>query len=276
MRRKGIGTSRRWYCLDSLVDREAEEMIRSGAQDSVRGVAVRNRLLRLIPNDELSEVLARSEEVRIAPRQVLHHWRLPMEHVYFVEHGLVSVSARVEQDRFIEAWLIGSEGMIGAPLVLTEIDQSPPHRRVVQVGGTAIRLSAREFLSMLPKLPTLRKILLRYIDVVLLQTSQSGVCNAVHSIKERLARWLLVASNALEDDKLPLTHEVLAHLLGVRRASVTECLEALEKGGLIDSSRGLVNIVNSHALRQVSCTCFDTIAREYRRQLNSDDDIKED
>jgi len=198
-----------------------------------------------------------------------------MEHVYFVEHGLVSVSARVEQDRFIEAWLIGSEGMIGAPLVLTEIDQSPPHRRVVQVGGTAIRLSAPEFLSMMPTLPSLRKALLRYVDVVLLQTSQSGVCNAVHSLKQRLARWLLVASNALDDEKLPLTHEVLGHLLGVRRASVTECLDALEKDGLIHSSRGLVNIINSQALRQVSCTCYDTIAREYRRQLNPENDVKQ-
>ncbi|WP_407121870.1 Crp/Fnr family transcriptional regulator [Bradyrhizobium sp. STM 3561] len=196
-----------------------------------------------------------------------------MDYVYFVEHGLVSVSARVDQDRFIEAWLIGSEGMIGAPLVLTEIDQTPPHRRVVQVAGTAIRMSAREFLSILPQLPTLRRVLLRYIDVVLLQTSQSGVCNAVHPVKQRLARWLLVASSALEEDKLPLTHEVLGHLLGVRRASVTECLEALEKDGLIRSSRGLVCILNFHALRQVSCTCFDTIAREYRRQLNPDEGI---
>jgi len=251
-------------------------MIGSDIETSVRGASVQNRLLRLVPDHELSEVLARSEAVRILPRQVLHHWRLPMEYVYFVEHGLVSVSARVEKDRFVEAWLIGSEGMIGTPLVLTEIDQSPPHRRVVQVGGTAIRLPAREFLSMLPKLPTLKRVLLRYVDVILLQTSQSGVCNAVHSLKQRLARWLLVASNALEDDKLPLTHEVLGHLLGVRRASVTECLDVLEKGGLIHSSRGLVSIIDATLLRQVSCACFDTIAREYRRQLIPDHGIKED
>ncbi|MDA9408141.1 Crp/Fnr family transcriptional regulator [Bradyrhizobium sp. CCBAU 45384] len=246
-------------------------MMEAGSQNPVHVVPVRNRLLRLIPQNELSAVLSRSEAVRILPRQILHHWRLPMEYVYFLERGLVSVSARVEHDRFVEAWLIGSEGMIGAPLVLTEIDQSPPHRRVVQVSGTALRMSAREFLSMLPELPNLKRILLRYIDVVLLQTSQSGVCNAVHSLKQRLARWLLVASNALEDDKLPLTHEVLSHLLGVRRASVTECLEVLEKDGLIHSSRGLVSILDSRALQRVSCTCFDTIAREYRRQLNPEE-----
>jgi CRP-like cAMP-binding protein len=252
-------------------------MIGPDNQTPIGGVSVRNRLLRLIPHHELMEVLERSEAVRILPRQVLHHWRLPMEYVYFIEHGLVSVSARVDQNRFIEAWLIGSEGMIGAPLVLTQIDQSPPHRRVVQVAGTALRLSAREFVSILPHLPTLRTVLLRYVDVVLLQTSQSGVCNAVHSVKQRLARWLLLASNALEDDKLPLTHEVLGHLLGVRRASVTECLEVLENGGLIHSSRGLVSIIDSLGLRQISCACFDTIAREYRRQLDpTEHDLGED
>lgn len=243
-------------------------------ESAVRSAPVSNRLLRLLPHHEISEVLSRSDRVRILPRQILHHWRLPMEHVYFVERGLVSVSARVEEDRFVEAWLIGSEGMIGTPLVLNGIDQSPPHRRVVQVGGTAIRMSVREFLSVLPALPILKRVLLRYVDVVLLQTSQSGVCNSVHSLKQRLARWLLVASNALDDDKLPLTHEVLGHLLGVRRASVTECLDVLEKDGLIHSSRGLVSVVNPQLLRQVSCICFDTIAREYRRQLNADEIIK--
>ena len=227
----------------------------------------RNKLLQLIPNSELSALLTRSEEVQIQPRQVLHHWRLPMENVYFIERGLVSVSARIEDDRFIEAWLIGSEGMIGAPLVLAEEDQTPPHRRVVQVGGTALRISAREFLSVLPELPILRKVILRYVNVVLSQTSQSGACNSAHALKQRLARWLLLARNALDDNNLPLTHEVLGQLLGVRRASVTECLEVLEREGLILNSRGLVTVTNAQLLQQAACNCFGLIDREYRRQL---------
>jgi CRP-like cAMP-binding protein len=245
-------------------------MIGSESQISVPGTPTRNRLLRLIPENELSALLSRSDEVQIQPRQVLHHWRLPMEYVYFIEQGLVSVSARIDEHQFIEAWLIGSEGMIGAPLVLTEDDQTPPHRRVVQVGGTALRISAREFLTALPELPTLRKVLLRYIDVVLLQTSQSGVCNAAHSLKQRLARWLLVARNALQNDTLPLTHDVLSQLLGVRRASVTNCLEALEREALIRNSRGLVTVANAQRLQRASCNCFGLIEREYRRQLSPD------
>jgi CRP-like cAMP-binding protein len=244
------------------------EMTSSYAQMSVPSASTRNRLLQLIPKDELVKLLSRSDEVQIQPRQILHHWRLPMDHVYFIERGLVSVSARIDEHRFVEAWLIGSEGMVGAPLVLTQGDQTPPHRRVVQVGGTARRIAAREFLALLPELATLQVVLLRYIDVVLLQASQSGVCNAAHSLKQRLARWLLVARNALEAEALPLTHDVLSQLLGVRRASVTDCLEALESEGLIRNSRGLVTIANAQLLQQSSCDCFGLIDREYHRQLS--------
>src|SRR4051794_17742977 len=143
-----------------------------------------------------------------------------MDNVYFLETGLVSVSAKVGTTRFVAAWLIGSEGMVGAPLVLAEDDRKPPHRRVVQVGGIALRLPAQQFVSMLPELPVLRSVILRYVNVVLSQTSQSGACNSVHSLRQRLARWLLVASNSLECADVLLTHKVLAELLGVRRASV--------------------------------------------------------
>ena len=232
---------------------------------SVPRSSTRNGLLQLIPRNELASLLSISEEVPIQPRQILHHWRLPMDHVYFIEQGLVSVSARIGENRFVEAWLIGSEGMIGAPLLLTEEDQTPPHRRVVQVGGTAKRISAHEFLAVLPELPGLRKVLLQYLDVVLLQTSQSGVCNSAHPLKQRLARWLLVARNALESDRLPLTHDVLSQLLGVRRASVTECLEELEAAGSVHSSRGLVTIADAMQLQQTSCSCFGLIERENRK-----------
>ena len=93
---------------------------------SVPRSSTRNRLLQLIPRNELASLLSISEEVPIQPRQILHHWRLPMDHVYFIEQGLVSVSARIGENRFVEAWLIGSEGMIGAPLLLTEEENASP------------------------------------------------------------------------------------------------------------------------------------------------------
>ncbi len=236
-------------------------------EGQVGGVGqTRNRLLCELPKDELAMLLKTAEMVQIRPRQVLQHWRLPMEHVYFIEHGLVSVSARVDDD-FVEAWLVGSEGLVGAPLVLAEEQQITPHRRIVQIGGEAVRIPAREFLAVLPALPATRRLLQRYLQVVLFQASQFGACNAVHSVRQRLARWLLVAREGLHDDELPITQEVLSQLLGVRRATVTEAVDALQSDGVVRASRGMISITDAAALRQVSCACHDLVLREYHRQL---------
>lgn len=237
--------------------------------DHSADMEVRNRLLRLVPGAERDQLLMRCERIELHPRQVLHHWRLPIQNVYFIESGMVSVSAKVDENRFVAAWLVGSEGMIGAPLVLAGEDRHPAHRRVVQVGGTALRLSAEEFVRILPKTPVLRAVVLRYVSVVLLQASQSGACNTVHRLRQRLARWLLVASNALQSPDVLLTHVVLGQLLGVRRASVTECLDLLEKEGCIRISRGAIHIQDAALLRSMSCNCFDLIEREYQRLLGS-------
>ena len=227
---------------------------------------VRNNLLRLMPADDLLRVLDVCERVRLTPRQVLHHYMLPMKHVYFVERGLVSVAARVGREKFVEVWLIGSEGLVGAPVVLAA-RAAPLHRRTVQVMGEALRIKTSEFCQLLESLPNLRSVVERYLAVVLAQTSQSGACNSYHGLRQRLARWLLTAQSAMGEDEIPLTHGVLAELLGVRRASVTECLEVLQKDGTITTRRGSVKIENSAELSKLCCDCFKLIEREYRRHL---------
>ena len=229
---------------------------------------VRNNLLRLIPAEELTRVVEVCERIQLRPHQILHHYKLPMEYVYFVESGLVSVAARVGRDKFVEVWLIGSEGLVGAPVLLAA-KAVPLHRRTVQVGGEALRIRTRDFSKILEDLPHLRSIVERYLAVVLVQTSQSGACNSYHGLKQRLARWLLVARSALGTDKMPLTHVMLAELLGVRRASVTECLEALQKGGTISTKRGWVTVEDAVGLSKLCCDCFGLIEHEYRRHLHS-------
>jgi CRP-like cAMP-binding protein len=231
---------------------------------------VRNKLLRLIPANELCCVAGASERIQLRAHQVLHHYRLPMEYVYFVESGLVSVAARVGREKFVEVWLIGSEGLVGAPVLLAA-KTVPLHRRTVQVGGEALRIRTDDFSRLLEDLPQLRSVVERYLAAVLVQTSQSGACNAYHGIRQRLVRWLLVARNALGTDKMPLTHVMLAELLGVRRASVTECLEVLQKQGTISTRRGWVTVEDPVALSKLCCDCFGLIEREYRRHLHSAD-----
>jgi CRP-like cAMP-binding protein len=237
-----------------------------GAHKKTMAPQVRNNLLRLIPDEELLRVLDVGEQVRLAPRQVLHHFMLPMEHVYFVESGLVSVAARVGREKFVEVWLIGSEGLVGAPVVLAA-GAAPLHRRTVQVAGEALRIKTSAFCGLLESLPQLRSVVEKYLAVVLAQTSQSGACNSYHSLRQRLARWLLIAQSATGEEKIPLTHGVLAELLGVRRASVTECLEVLQKDGTITTRRGSVKIEDTSELSKLSCDCFRLIEREYRRHL---------
>jgi CRP-like cAMP-binding protein len=229
--------------------------------------AASNKLLRCIPSSELTALRSIGTDIELKPRQVLHHWRLPMEHVYFLENGLVSVSAKVESSRFVEAWLVGSEGMIGAPSVLAPDDPTPPHRRVVQVGGTALRIPVAAFHEALHELVVLRGMILRYINLVLFQTAQVGACNSLHSVKQRLARWLLVAANAMDSSELPITHAVLAQLLGIRRASVSECLETFEQAGIIRNTRAAITLVDRAQLEQLACSCSGLIQREYDRQI---------
>lgn len=189
-----------------------------------------------------------------------------MEHVYFLESGLVSVAAKVGRNRFIEVWLTGQEGLLGAPVVLAE-DNVPLHRRTVQVAGEAYRLRTVDFCEILKELPCLRELIDRYLAVVLAQTSQSGACNAYHTLRQRLARWLLVARNALGSDEIPLTHGVLADLLGVRRASVTQCLDVFQLSRAISTRRGLIRIEKPGELGKACCDCFKLIEREYHRHL---------
>jgi len=227
---------------------------------------VRNRLLRLLPPDELEHVLLLSEEVPLTKRQVLHRYGVRMQYVYFIESGLVSVGAKVGPQEFVEVWLIGSEGLAGIHLALTAKSQ-PMHRRIVQVAGAVNRLTVDRFQEAIARLPTFRSVVHAYIASVLIQTAQSGACNTAHQLQQRLARWLLLARNALGSDEIPLTHQVLAQLLGVRRAGVTDCLLQLRKDGLIEMMRGRLKVRDAFRLAQISCHCWSLIEREYERQL---------
>ena len=227
---------------------------------------VRNGLLAYLAPSDWDLLSASLELVDLRPRQIIHHAKMPMDYVYFIEKGLVSVSARIAPDQWVEVWLVGCEGMTGVPIVLDAAEQSPL-RRIVQVGGRAYRISSSDLAKAIESSRSLKKLLLRYVAVVLLQTSQSGACNSHHSLKQRLARWLLLARSALQEDKLPLTHNVLARLLGVRRPSVTDCLGVLQEQETIKTDRGLIEVTDHERLEAICCHCHQIIMNEYRRLI---------
>ena len=228
--------------------------------------SVRNRLLSALSPEDWEILSPALQLVELKGRQVLHHAKTPMEHAFFIERGLVSVSARVAPEQWVEVWLTGSEGMTGLPILLGNAN-FPAFRRVVQVGGTAFRISTKDLLRARELRPSLDKLLLCYASVVLLQTSQSGACNAHHSLKQRLARWLLLAKFALNDDNLPITHNVLSRLLGVRRPSVTGCLGVLQEEQSIRMERGLIAVNDPEKLEATCCHCHQLIKQAYIRLI---------
>lgn len=223
----------------------------------------RNHLLTALAKSDWLALLPRVVEVPLKPEQILHHPNRPIEHVYFVENGLVSVLARTDTDHSVETWLIGRDGLAGIPVLLGA--SISPHRRLVQVEGTALRISAADLREAMEESAGVRHVLLRYVDVVLTQAAQVGACNARHDVLQRLARSLLMAHDSLESDCLPLNHAILSRMLGVRRASITVGLGELAAAGIVALDRGHVLILDRGRLEAAACGCYQIIKAAHER-----------
>ncbi len=228
----------------------------------------RNKLLLALPQEDLVRLRPLFEEIPITQEQVLHHASRPIEHVYFVEEGLISVVANTSwEGHGVEAWLIGCEGMAGVPVILGT--ETSPHQRTVQVEGMALRMKASDLRQTMGEIPAFRTILLRYVSSVLVQTSQSGACNVQHSAQTRLVRWLLMAHDRLESDALPLTHDVIAKMIGVRRATVTGMIKEIEATGSILAERGHIQVLDRPELEALACHSYFVVKTEFDRILST-------
>ncbi|MBL6082787.1 Crp/Fnr family transcriptional regulator [Belnapia sp. T18] len=197
-------------------------------------------------------------------RDVLQVPEQPMQAAWFIETGVVSMLATLEDGDSAEVGIVGKEGFIGLPLLLD--DDRDDLEGVVQVAGTGYRISAEAFRVALERLPDLRRLLNRYALIHHGQVARTGACNGRHHIDQRLARWLLMAHDRTEGDTVPFTHEMLSIMLGVRRAGVTVAAGALQKAGLIRYSSGRITITDRSGLEAVACECYG-ITRRARDRL---------
>ena len=223
----------------------------------------RNELLGLLPREDLDRLRPMLQPVTLNGRRILFHNKAPLQHVYFMEEGLVSVLAEIEEGRAVEVWLTGREGFMGIPVILGSTGS--PHRRVAQLGGRALRMGAEAMRRAMDEIPSLNRLLLRYVHAVMVQTAQVSACNSSHRLDQRLARWLLSVDDRCDREPLPLTHDMLARMLGVRRASVSDSLAALDRAGLIRTGRGHVEITDRAGLEGRSCRCYQIMTSEYER-----------
>lgn len=228
---------------------------------------IRNRLLQGLPAEDLACCLELLTRVTLKPRQVLHLRSMPIEYCYFMEEGLVAVMADLGDGKDVEAWLIGSEGLVGLPTVLGGI--ASPFRRVVAVGGIAWKISALNLSRLIDERQAVGDAMLRYVHAVTVQSAQSGACAKRHSLDQRLACWLLAAGNRLESRRLPLTHALLSRLIGARRSSVTVTLGRFEATGAVEQRRGEIVILDEPLLETIACNCYGIIKSAYETSLRA-------
>ncbi|MFC4169407.1 Crp/Fnr family transcriptional regulator, partial [Teichococcus aestuarii] len=214
----------------------------------------RNRLLAALPPDSLARLWPKLERVEMPLRQVLHDVEVPIEHVYFPESGWCSMLSYTEDGDAMEVGLIGTEGVVGLPVVLA--DEFDDLEAIVQAPGDAFRLDAGALREAMDEDRDLRHLLLRYALVHHGQVARTGACNGRHHIEDRLARWLLMAHDRAEGDEFPMTHEFMSMMLGVRRAGVTVAARVLQKAQFIRYERGRLEVTDRPGLESASCECY--------------------
>jgi CRP-like cAMP-binding protein len=226
-----------------------------------------NHLLSVLPRAERERIMDRGHRRTLKLRQVLHSANGPVTHAHFPLTGMISLVAKSSVGAAaVEVGVVGNEGLVGMPLFLGS--GTMPTEAVCQVEGEALCLAATTFQEELEASRSLRDLLQRYTQALISQVSQAVVCNTAHTVEQRMCRWLLVTHDRMGADVMPLTHELLAQMLGTRRPSVTIAAGVLRKAGLIDYARGKIIVLNRPGLEAASCDCYAVVRHEFERLLS--------
>jgi CRP-like cAMP-binding protein len=219
-----------------------------------------NLLLSILDEDSYQRL--EPEVVPLKLGETLYDPESSVSHVYFPGRStMVSLIAQSEDGDSAEIGVTGREGVVPiTPVLHYDIC---PHHVLVQIPGSAVRVPYRALAEAMDRDHSLRNMLLRYVHVLFCQVSQTGLCNALHEVEQRLARWLLLSQDRIDHDELPLTHEFLARMLGTNRATVSLNAELLKKSGIIDYHRGKVQVRDREALESVSCPCYAQVKKLY-------------
>jgi CRP-like cAMP-binding protein len=197
------------------------------------------------------------EQIPCRREQVLMDADSPLDHVFFPDSGVVSVVAVYANGSVIEMATIGREGCTGVQAVFGA--KSSSVRLLVQIPGSATKISRAAFTRAMESIPSFRRLMNAYIQAFLEQVLVSVACNGAHSLKQRLARWLLMMRDRGDSDVLLISQSLLAEMLGVQRPSITNAAEELERAGLIARGRQQVTILNRKGLTKASCECYQLV-----------------
>jgi CRP-like cAMP-binding protein len=220
---------------------------------------VENKILLGIPDSEFGVIRPHLETMDLNSHDILHEAHAALQYAYFPNDGLISLVVVLADGKTVEAGIVGREGLTGIP-ALAGLSRSPL-REVVQISGEGLRMRVETLRDLLAQAPRLRHALEQFSVVLGLQVAQTAGCNRLHSIEQRLARWLLMAQDRVKSPSLPITHDFLATMLGTDRPSVSLAAGVLQKAKVIEYGRGSVKILNRTELERIACECYGVIHR---------------
>ena len=224
-----------------------------------------NQLLAALPDSEFAHFAAHLELVTLAAGEVLYESGGQLKHVYFPTTAIVSLLYVLQNGGTAEIAMVGNEGILGISLFMG--GETTPSRAVVQRGGSGYRLRADLIKLEFNRAGALLRLLLRYTQALITQMMQTAVCNRHHSVEQQLCCWLLLCLDRMSTNSLTMTQEVIANLLGVRREGVTEAAGRLQRDGLIQYSRGQIEVLNRLGLEHAACECYGVVKLEFDRLL---------
>jgi CRP-like cAMP-binding protein len=225
-----------------------------------------NKILAALSPEEFEPLAAKLKSVPLLLGEILYLPDQKIEYVYFVNSGVVSLLSALENGATVEAGVIGSEGMAGISVILGA--DSTPNQALIQGAGEAWRIPSKDIRTEFGKGGKLRDLILRYTHTLFTQVAQTAACNRLHSIEQRLARWLLLTQDRVDRNDFVLTQDFLSRMLGVRRAGVSVAANTLRQAGLLDYHRGTMTILNRQGLEEYSCECYAIVKDEYDRHLS--------
>jgi CRP-like cAMP-binding protein len=224
-----------------------------------------NHILAALPLADFKRLSPQLELIEMGLGHSVYESGGHLQHVYFPIEGIVSLLYVTQGGSSAELAVVGREGMIGVSLFMG--GETTPNRAVVQSACRAYRLPAHILKAHFAEGGALQLILLKFTQALITQISQTAVCNLHHTVDQQLCRWLLLSLDRLPENRLQMTQELIANMLGVRRQGVTESAGKLEHEGLITYSRGLITVLNRPGLEKRSCECYQVVKSETERLL---------
>jgi CRP-like cAMP-binding protein len=219
-----------------------------------------NRLLAALPRDAFAEMSRDLRQISLVQGNSLFEPGAPLDDIYFPHSGMISLMVVTSDGRAVEISTIGREGAVGLHGALGA--RFSFTRAITQVGGVFSTIAANRFAPFVREYAPVRERISRYTEILWAESQQIAACNAAHDAPARLCRWLLQTADRTGSDLLPLTQELIAEMLVVRRTTVTLLAQALQRAGAIKYSRGHIEILDRERLKQRACECYSVIQLE--------------